>query len=197
MAGPFPERRRVTLDSAQLRCLAHPLRSRLLSALRLDGPSTSARLAARLATNTGATSYHLRQLADAGLVEEDPDRGTARERWWRAAHDITSYVDTDFDADPDDRAAAEWLVGHHARQKTRWRDDYLESRAQWPAEWRAAASLGDVRLRLTADQLARLTEELYDVLRRYDELPVEDDAEGDTEQVMILLDAFPVHDVRL
>lgn len=187
------EPRRVTLDSAALRCLAHPLRSRLLSALRIGGPATSARLADRLGTNTGATSYHLRQLAEVGLVEEDPDRGTARERWWQAAHDVTSYADTDFDDDPDDRAAAEWLVGHHARQKTRWRDDYLESRAAWSPAWRAAASLGDVRLRLSPAQLAALVEELHAVIAAHDAMPAEDGA----EDVLVLIDAFPIREVRL
>jgi hypothetical protein len=50
----------LRLDAAAVRVLAHPLRSRLLSQLRLDGPATPTSLAAVLATNTGATSYHLR-----------------------------------------------------------------------------------------------------------------------------------------
>ena len=85
--------------------LAHPLRMRLLGALRVNGPATATTLAELLGTNTGATSYHLRQLAEVGLVAEDPDRGTGRQRWWRAAHDVTNWEPTDFDDDPDARAA--------------------------------------------------------------------------------------------
>jgi hypothetical protein len=44
-----------------------------------------------LQRNTGATSYHLRQLADAGLVLEDDSRGNARDRWWQAAHRGTYF----------------------------------------------------------------------------------------------------------
>src|SRR4029453_17859727 len=98
----------------QLRVLAHPLRSRLLGALRLDGPATATALAARLGTNSGATSYHLRQLAAAGLVEDAPEASSGRGRVWRAAHDATSWRSTDYDADPDARAADDWLVRHHA-----------------------------------------------------------------------------------
>lgn len=189
MAGEDVDRPRVWLDSAQLRCLAHPLRSRLLSALRMEGPATSARLADRLGTNTGATSYHLRQLADVGLVTEDPDRGTGRERWWQAAHEISSWSSADFEDDPDDRAAAEWLAGHHTRLTTRWREDWLETYSEWPEEWRRAADSSDLRLQLTPDQLAALNAELLTVIARYDRMgPAED---GDSRPVMVLLDTFP------
>src|SRR5262245_37189162 len=105
--------RRILYPSpTQLRVLAHPLRSRLLGSLRLDGPATATSLAARLGTNSGATSYHLRQLAAAGIVEDDPDRSTGRERVWRAAHDATSWRSPDYDADPDARAADDWLTRH-------------------------------------------------------------------------------------
>ena len=57
-------------------------------------------LAEKLGTNTGATSYHLRQLAEVGLVAEDPDRGTSRQRWWQAAHDMSHFDPTDFDDRP-------------------------------------------------------------------------------------------------
>ncbi len=83
--------------------LAHPLRARLLAALRLDGPATATPLAARLGTNSGATSYHLRKLAGVGIVEDD-EPTNRRDRVWRAAHSSTSWVSTDFDGDPDAQA---------------------------------------------------------------------------------------------
>ncbi len=68
----------IHLDRDQVLILAHPLRHRLLSALRLGGPSTATVLAESLDRSTGKTSYHLRKLADVGLVAEDDDRGNAR-----------------------------------------------------------------------------------------------------------------------
>ena len=102
--------RAVRLDHRQVRVMAHPLRLRLVGALRVKGPATATRLAELLGTNTGATSYHLRQLAEVGLVVEDPDLGTGRQRYWRAAHDVTSWEPSDFDDDPDARAAIDRLV---------------------------------------------------------------------------------------
>src|SRR5688500_3139681 len=94
---------RLVLGAETLRALTHPLRTRLLSSLRLHGPSTASQLAERLGVNSGATSYHLRQLADAGLVVEDAERGNARDRWWRAAHKRTYF---EIGAGPEDDEAA-------------------------------------------------------------------------------------------
>ena len=58
------------MDAAQLRALSHPLRLRMLEVLR-EGPATASALGRRLGESSGATSYHLRALAKAGVVEED------------------------------------------------------------------------------------------------------------------------------
>ena len=55
----------------------------LCDQLGLHGPATATQLGARLGESSGATSYHLRQLEKYGFVEEDPTRGSGRERWWR------------------------------------------------------------------------------------------------------------------
>src|SRR5438067_286341 len=65
-----------------VRALAHPLRLKLLDLLRFDGPATATLLARRVGESSGATSYHLRQLARYGYVDEVPRAG-GRERWWR------------------------------------------------------------------------------------------------------------------
>lgn len=66
-----------------LRSLAQPRRQQILQHLTLHGPATSATLARALDLNTGATSYHLRELARQGFVEEVPDQTHGRQRWWR------------------------------------------------------------------------------------------------------------------
>ena len=80
----------VHLDRAALAMLAHPLRSRLLDELRISGPATATTLAAVLHTNSGATSYHLRKLAEVALVV-DSGQGTGRRRLW-SARDRKSVV---------------------------------------------------------------------------------------------------------
>jgi DNA-binding transcriptional ArsR family regulator len=76
---------RELTDLEALRALAHPRRLRIRQYLELNGPATSAMLARALGLNTGATSYHLRELAQHGFVEDVPERTHGRERWWRAA----------------------------------------------------------------------------------------------------------------
>ncbi|MEY9876385.1 DNA-binding transcriptional ArsR family regulator [Streptacidiphilus sp. MAP12-33] len=64
--------------------LAHPVRQRLLFALKRQ-PSTISRLAARLGVNKGGVSHHLKVLRDAGLIREAGTR-TVRggtERYYR------------------------------------------------------------------------------------------------------------------
>lgn len=67
----------------RLRGLAHPVRVRVLAALRTAGPSTATALAQRLGLNSGATSYHLRQLAAYGFIVEASDLGNRRDRFWK------------------------------------------------------------------------------------------------------------------
>ena len=71
------------VDASALKGLAHPLRMAILESLETRGRATASMLAADLGESSGATSYHLRQLFRHGFVEEVPDHGNARERWWR------------------------------------------------------------------------------------------------------------------
>ena len=119
----------LRLDAGAIRVLAHPLRSRLLTALRTDGPATATALAHALATNTGATSYHLRRLASVGLVEET-DEGRGRERWWRAASTAHAWRARDVEGDPDARAASEWLEHHYLAWFTERYEAWLEAQGR-------------------------------------------------------------------
>src|SRR6187397_1765525 len=138
----------LRLDSRALQVLAHPLRSRLLTALRMDGPATATALAASLGTNTGATSYHLRKLASVGLVEETRD-GHGRERPWRAATEMHGWTERDAAGDPDAEAASDWLRRHYLRTFVDRFEAWLYAQASWPLDWQDAAGSSDVALRLS------------------------------------------------
>lgn len=73
------------IDVGLAKALNNPMRQAILTALRTGDPQTSTSLAEHLGVTTGATSYHLRLLADQGLVEEVERDGRGRQRWWRAA----------------------------------------------------------------------------------------------------------------
>ncbi|BCJ57269.1 helix-turn-helix domain-containing protein [Micromonospora endophytica] len=182
--------RRVRIDNRQVRVLAHPLRTRLLGALRVKGPATATTLAELLDTNTGATSYHLRQLAEVGLVVEEPDRGTGRQRWWRAAHDVTNWENTDFDDDPDARAAIEWIQAEQVRHFVEHAERWFAVREQWSPAWRDAFGMSDIFLTIPAARLEELKAELWSILERY-RAEADPDTPG-AEQVQIFLTTLPL-----
>lgn len=187
----------VELDSEQLRTLAHPMRNRIVSSLRLEGPATSAVLAERLDTNTGQTSYHLRALAAVGLVVEDPERGTRRERWWKAAQRGHSWSETAFEADPNDRHAANWLIRFYQRQYFQWISDWYDQRGEWPVEWRDAATSADHFFMATPELATALSDELQELLARYRELGEELDPEDpDVKRMTVIYNVFPSAGMR-
>lgn len=154
-----------------LRVLAHPLRSRLLAELRVHGSATATELAAALETNTGATSYHLRQLAEVGLIE-DSGEGTGRRRVWRAVAAGASEVsvgvpDQGGAEDADDIAAADWLARDYLEHFTGRAADWLDARGDWPGPWAPVLGLEDHLVLVTAEQMTALREELVEVLERY------------------------------
>lgn len=189
----------VHLDASLLRTLAHPLRMRLVGTLRLDGPATASGLAQRLGVSSGLTSYHLRALADAGFIEDDPDQpGTGRERWWRAAHDMTSWRAGGAGDDPDAAAAEDWLTGYSARRAMDWVDSWLERRVDDDPDWQAVSGTSDYLVEVTPTELDDLLEAITALIQPYmrtaDERatadPEVDAAEGRVD-VRLLLQAFP------
>jgi DNA-binding transcriptional ArsR family regulator len=175
------------IDARSLRGLAHPLRMRILEAIELDGPATSSTLAARLGENTGTISWHLRLLAEHGYLEEDPDRGTKRERWWRIP-DRTVLDPSEFLDDPETRRALDvYLRDLVERYYDRVRA-YVDE--DWPGEWQQAAALSDWRdLRLTPAQLHALNEQIAAVIDHYADLGAE--AAAGSERVIVQLQSFP------
>ncbi len=177
------------LDAHALRVLAHPLRARLLSQLRLEGPATATSLARALDTNTGATSYHLRKLAEVGLVEES-EGGRGRERMWQAVHELHSWLASDFSGDPDNEAASAWLQGEALRNFQQSAVSWLENQTRWSNDWRDAAGPSNYLLELSADQLAEMMQEVHDLIERHRKAVPGDGA----ARVLVYLYAFPQSD---
>lgn len=193
------EPRRAGLDPDLLKALAHPLRQRILFALRVVGPSTATRLAEQMGESSGLTSYHLRSLASAGLVEEVPERGDGRDRWWQAAHDVSELHATDFEG-TEAAAAADWIRSQGDRNREQEVATWNAERHTWPPHWRDIADSSDYHLLATPDEARALLASLHDVLlaalgttvaRRdgHEQVP-----EG-AEHVRLHLLAFPVREI--
>ena len=163
----------IRLDAKALRVLAHPLRSRLLSQLRLHGPATATELAEQLVTNTGATSYHLRKLESVGLVNDTGD-GVGKRRVWQASSRGHSYEPSDFAGDPNAEASLSWLTDHYRSTHVERLDRWAEIERTWPGHWRDALGSGDDGVHVTSEQAVALRRELEAVVARYHQAGADD-----------------------
>ncbi|MCF1645017.1 ArsR/SmtB family transcription factor [Streptomyces indiaensis] len=179
------------LDARSLRGLAHPLRMQLLDALRFGGPATASQLAQKLGESSGATSYHLRQLAEYGFVEDAPEHGKGRERWWKAVHSGLRFDDSLLaDSDPAVRGAADMYLHEVATTQTRALSTWLGNRDAWTEEWSRSWDMSSATLSLTPELTRELVEKMHALVETY-----RDRAAGDspgTEQVRIHTHAFPL-----
>src|SRR3954466_8129577 len=92
-------------DPRALRAVAHPIRLELIGLLRRSGPLTATEAAARIGESPASCSFHLRQLAKYGLVEE-AGGGRGRQRPWRATAPLTSWPPAGDDDDDRQEATA-------------------------------------------------------------------------------------------
>ena len=188
------------LDAASLPGLAHPLRVQLLEQLTQYGPATATQLGARLHESSGATSYHLRQLERYGFVEEDPDRGSGRERWWRRVPGGLRINTPELSEDAATKEATQLVVNEFNRGRLRRVEQWYSTFPNWPREWQDASSQGSYTMRLTAPELDQLANEVDEVVMRWKELAggrrrdataADDDQYRQVEVQMI---AFPLPD---
>jgi predicted ArsR family transcriptional regulator len=187
----------IHLDRAALAMLAHPLRSRLLNELRVSGPATATTLAGTLQTNSGATSYHLRKLAEVGLVVDHHRAGeaTGRRRVWSASAGSRPR-DAGTGGDPDDedaQAALAWLARDYLQLFSDRAEQWLDTQDRWPVQWREQVGLSDYLVQVTATQLAALRADLTDVLERYRRVGA---GNPDAKRVSVYLCPLPVDSPR-
>ncbi|MEV8313019.1 helix-turn-helix domain-containing protein [Streptomyces sp. NPDC059900] len=193
--GPGPgEPRRIT-DLGTLKALGHPLRLRVYGTLRVSGPSTASQLASQVDEAVSLVSYHLRKLAEHGLIEEaDVQSEDARERWWQAAQDTLSFRHEDFRDTPEGAATHAAVVRSLITYRQEQYEAYLDQQEAWGAEWRLAADQSDFLARLNPAELKRLNAEIHALVRTYEEQGKAAEAAGDTEgreNVAVHLASFP------
>lgn len=164
-SGHHERRRRIT-DARELRALAHPLRLALLDHLMSFGEQTAAQCAEAVGSTTSNCSYHLRALGRVGLVEPSAS-SDGRERPWRATSTGLTYGPVDAERSP--AAAGAALV---LDELSLARDEELTRQArrrhdEQPGDWRAAEAYHDYALKLTAAELAELTDQIDRLVRPF------------------------------
>ena len=148
-------------DARTLRALAHPVRIALFEALTLHGPMTATEVGEVIGESATTCSFHLRQLAKYGFVEE-AGGGKGRARPWRMKTIGMRFGNVS--DDPETQIAA-GVLGRLLRERQLGRYwTWRQTRSSYPVEWQEAAFDGEYLFHLTAQELAELNEEVAALL---------------------------------
>ncbi len=162
MAAERPAENSIDLHEAgPMRALAHPMRLRILGILRMEGPKSVGMLAEATGAASGSVSYHVATLAKHGFVVPAPElERDGRERWWRAAHEMTSWRSEEFLGDPERREASDAMRRVVLDSYHRELLDAVDAELDLEPEWVAASESSDGSAHLTLEEFRELTAEL-------------------------------------
>ena len=153
-------------DPQVLRAIAHPVRNRILAELDARGSLRAADLARELDIPANQASFHLRQLAKYGLIEEDPAAARdKRDRVWRVVNEGGFSVEMrDMEKQPGGKAASRVFRENRRAWGRLVVDSVFEKRAKG-----THSTLTDSALLLNNEEAAQLSVELGDVIDRWTE----------------------------
>lgn len=168
-----------TMSTVVLKAMAHPLRRRILNALSASRSGRAADLAERLGVPANKLSFHLRVLADAGLVEEAPELARDnRDRVWKRVSGDRSLGSPDSPVE-DSALAQAVLAGFVADYQ-----DVLRRVAAWAPGYTSGTdplvrgNLTEATLRMTRERFEQLADEIAEVVNRYRNEPESGDMLG-------------------
>ncbi|MGA8117875.1 MAG: helix-turn-helix domain-containing protein [Actinocatenispora sp.] len=169
-----------------IRALAHPARLAILEYLGGRESATATECAEVVALSPSATSYHLRELAKFGMVDEAP--GTdRRERRWRGSPRF--HTGKERSDDSDTRAATRLLTQVLLARADQRARDYFDQSDDEPREWWAAATFAETQVRMTADELREVSETITQLLAPYSRSGRP--ATADSREVNVTFRLFP------
>lgn len=162
---PYPSRSQAVHDPKMLRAIAHPVRNRILTELNATGPMRAADLARELDLPANQMSFHLRQLAKYGLVEEDVEAARdKRDRVWRpTSPDGVSVNLTDMEKVPGGKAASAVFRQHAAS----WAHLVVDAAYGDDRDPGILRTVNENAVRLTKDEAIEMAGELDEVLTRW------------------------------
>ena len=184
MTNPYGD---VELDAAGMRALAHPVRVRILFELR-SAPATATMLSDKVGASPSVTSWHLRHLAEHGLVEDAPELGRGRERYWRQVGTGFRYAVTDQSSLAAAEALQSALDEVTGDVVTHWRREVAPA---LPQEWVVLSGNQDTTVRLTTEELAELNQAVEQLLAPYVRRT---DPPADARSVRIVRHVMPAAD---
>lgn len=146
-----------------MRALAHPVRLALIELLTVEGPQTATEAAEHVSESPSNCSFHLRQLAKYGFVEEAGD-GRGRRRPWRMTQIGTTYAGSAAEAELS-VAAETFRQMVDERWLARWRR--WRQMSQTYPQWRAVGGSYKTVWWVTPEELRSLEEEVLALTMRW------------------------------
>ena len=160
----LPSDIREVTDARSLRALTHPVRIALIEELVHGGAMTATELGERIGETPTTCSFHLRQLAKYGFVEE-AGGGRGRSRPWRLT--THRHVVRPGRGDPEAQVASEAALRlFRERQLARY-ETWRRPGAVLSAGVARCGHDSEYLFYLTAGELAQLNAELHEVLMRW------------------------------
>jgi DNA-binding transcriptional ArsR family regulator len=159
--------KQATHDPTVLRAIAHPTRNRILGELGAAGPLRATDIARELDIPANPASFHLRQLAKYGLIEEDAAAARdRRDRVWRLSGDGELDVNLGaIEATPGGKAAA----GVFRRSAQSWGHHVVDSALSDERPPETYRSTSEHSIKLTKDEARELSEALRDLVDEWAE----------------------------
>ena len=177
-------------DPRVLRAIAHPVRNRILGEIEAGGPVRAADVARELDIPANQASFHLRQLAKYGLVEEAPGEARdRRDRVWKLTREAELAVRlNELEKEPGGKAA----VAVFRRSAADWSHHLVDQAINGPRDEGAIRTVIHQNAKLTRDEALELQDDLQAVVQRWIERTRgRDDAERRTYVVMHVLQPYP------
>lgn len=185
--GLTDRRARNTMSTAILKALANPTRRRILRELGRSEAGRASDIAAALSMPANQVSFHLRVLADAGIIAEAPELARdRRDRVWRSVDAVRELGSPELPM-PDEELGQAVLLGIGADIR-----DLIDRVMRWAPEY-ATGRAPDVHggmmqsdIRLTEADFVSMVDELTQVIERYRHREVAPDAEVRSWELMIV-----------
>jgi len=153
-ATPAPTEPRELTDPRALRAMAHPTRLDLMELIAREGQLTATQAGELLGLSPANCSFHLRQLAKYGFVEEAPG-AAGRNRPWKVSNLSHRWSESPATSPAAAHAAQTLSLIVWEREAMRLAE-WLEREDSETPEWRDAAFGTSSILYLTPDELAEM-----------------------------------------
>lgn len=151
-------------DPKTMRALTHPVRLALLEALALEGPLTATAAGDLIGESPTTCSFHFRQLAKYGFVEE-AGSGPGRQRPWKIVHLGLRFSDAG--DDPEMNVAAKGLERLVLDRCFARLQHFFDTKSSYPKAWQEATDSSEAILFVTPEELLDVSASLLEVLNRF------------------------------